>query len=128
MIEEQSDYQRAASAYLVWPLALAAIMREAPEASRWSRIHTRQALAFGMLSTLGIVVVMALPLLVVIVDADISTGTTLAVYWAGLVLDVLAFGAFAVAAVTYAARAGRGELFTIPLISPLSDRVFTMRR
>jgi uncharacterized Tic20 family protein len=128
VLEEQSDYQRASSAYLIWPLALAAIMREAPEASRWSRIHTRQALAFGILATLGMLVVMALPLVVVIADSSISTGATEAVYTVGLVADILVFALLATAAVSCAARAGRGELFTIPLISPLSDRVFTMRR
>jgi hypothetical protein len=48
VIEEQHDYQRASSAYLVWPLALATLIREAPAASRWTRIHTRQALTFGL--------------------------------------------------------------------------------
>jgi len=128
VLEEQEDYQRAASAYLVWPLALAAIVREAPEASRWSRIHTRQALAFGILATAGFLLLMAVPLLVVIADAQISTGATVAVYSVGLVLDLIAFVALLARAVSYAARAGRGELFTIPLISPISDRVFTIRR
>jgi hypothetical protein len=35
-------------------------------------------------------------------------------------LTVLAF--------SYAARAARGELFTIPLVSPVADRLFTIRR
>jgi hypothetical protein len=125
---EQEDYQRAASAYLVWPLALAAIVREAPEASRWSRIHTRQALAYGVLATVGFVLLMGLPLIVVIADAQISTGATVAVYAVGLVLDLIAFVVLLALAASYAARAGRGELFTIPLISALSDRVFTIRR
>jgi hypothetical protein len=128
VLEEQEDYQRAASAYLVWPLALAAIVREAPEASRWSRIHTRQALAFGILATVGFVLLMGLPLIVVIADAQISTGATVAVYTVGLVLDLIVFVALLARAVSYGARAGRGELFTIPLISQLSDRVFTIRR
>lgn len=127
MVEEQQDYQRAASAYLVWPLALAAIVREDPQASRWSRIHTRQALVFGALATLGLVLLMGLPLIFVIVDAEISTGVTVVVYAVGLVLDTAAFVALGWLAVSYAARAGRGELFTIPLISPLSDRLFGNR-
>jgi len=64
----------------------------------------------------------------VIADAQISTGATVAVYSVGLVLDLIAFVALLARAVSYAARAGRGELFTIPLISPISDRVFTIRR
>jgi hypothetical protein len=128
VVEEQSDYQSASSAYLVWPLALAALIREAPEASRWSRIHTRQALTFGLVASIGYVVLLALPLIVVIGDAGISTGMTVVVYSAGMVLDAIVFVVLTVLAFSYSARAGRGELFTIPLVSPLADRVFTIRR
>jgi hypothetical protein len=129
LIEEQpDDYQSAASAYLVWPLALAALMREDPGASRWSRIHTRQALTFGLVASLGFLFVLALPLLIVIFDDGISTGATLGVYAAGMAVDVLAVIALAVLAFSYAARATRGELFTIPLVSALADRIFTVRR
>jgi hypothetical protein len=122
VVEEQPDYQHASSAYLVWPLALAALLREDPAASRWSRIHTRQALMFGLTATLGYLVLLALPMLVVIADASISTGATVAVYAAGLLLDAIAFVALAYFAFSYAARAARGELFTIPLASALADR------
>jgi len=71
---------------------------------------------------------MALPLLVVIGDAGISTGMTVGLYTAGLLLDAIVFIVLAVLAFSYAARAGRGELFTIPIVSPLADRVFTIRR
>jgi uncharacterized membrane protein len=128
VLEEQQDYQRAAGAYLVWPLALAALVQESPEASRWARIHTRQALVFGVLATLGYLVLMALPLVVVIVDAGISTGLTVTLYTVGLALDAIAFVLFAVRAFSYAARAGRGELFAIPLVAPIADRLFTIRR
>ena len=128
MIEEQQDYQRASSAYLVWPLALAALLRESPAASRWTRIHTRQALTFGLAASIGYIVVLALPLIVVIADAGISTGMTVGLYTAGLLLDAIVFGVLTVLAFSYAARAGRGELFTIPLVSAIADRVFTIRR
>lgn len=128
MLEEQPDYEHASSAYLVWPLALAAVIRETPTASRWSRIHARQALTFGLAGTIGFIVVLALPLLVVIADAGISTGMTLAIYAAGIVLDLIVFVVLTVLAFSYAARAGRGELFTIPLISTVADRVFRVRR
>lgn len=128
MLEEQPDYAHASSAYLVWPLALAAVMREAPTASRWTRIHARQALTFGVVATLGFMLIMALPLLVVIADAGISTGATVWVYAAGFCLDVAVLIVLTVLAFSYAARAGRGELFTIPLISPLADRCFRVHR
>jgi uncharacterized membrane protein len=128
VVEEQHDYQRAAGAYLVWPLALAAIIQEAPSASRWSRIHARQALAFGLIASVAYLVLMALPLIAVIVQPGISTGATVLVYAVGLALDAIVFVALAVLACSYAARAGRGELFTIPVVSPLADRLFTIRR
>jgi hypothetical protein len=128
VIEEQHDYQSAASAYLVWPLAVAALIREDPGASRWSRIHTRQALTFGLAASAGFVTVLALPLLIVIFNAGISTGTTVAVYAAGIALDLLIVIVLTVLAFSYAARAARGELFTIPLVSALADRIFTLRR
>jgi uncharacterized membrane protein len=128
VIEEQQDYQSASSAYLVWPLAVAALVREKPEASRWTRIHTRQALTFGLFASIGYLIVMALPLIVVIGFSGISTGATVGLYAFGLLLDVVAFIALAVLAFSYAARAARGELFTIPLVSPAADRIFTIRR
>lgn len=128
ILEEQQDYQSASSAYLIWPLALAALLREPAAASRWTRIHTRQALMFGLVAGIGFIIVMALPLLVVIGDAGISTGMTVGLYTAGLLLDAIVFIVLAVLAFSYAARAGRGELFTIPIVSPLADRVFTIRR
>ena len=128
MIDEQHDYQSAASAYLVWPLALATLIREDPAASRWLRIHTRQALTFGLVASIGFVIVLALPLLIVIFDAGISTGMTLAVYGAGIALDVVFVAVLSASAIAFAARAARGELFAIPLVSAISDRIFTNRR
>jgi hypothetical protein len=128
IMEERQDYQRASSEYLVWPLALATLIREPAAASRWSRIHTRQALTFGLAASIAYLVLLALPLLVVISDAGISTGMTVGVYMAGLVLDAIVFIVLTVLAFSYAARAGRGELFTIPLVSGVADRIFTIRR
>ena len=129
MIEEQQDYQRASTAYFIWPLALAALVREDPAASRWTRIHTRQALTFGLVASIGFVVVMALPLLAVIVAGGaISTGVTVGVYSLGMALDLIVFIVLTVCAFSYAARAARGELFTIPFVSGVADRVFTIRR
>ncbi len=128
MVEERQDDQRASGAYLVWPLALAALLAETPATSRWTRIHTRQALAFGLGAGAGYVVLLALPLLFVVADAGISTGTTVGVYSVGLTLDVIGFVVLTVLAFSYAARAGRGELFTIPLVSRIADRLFPIGR
>ena len=129
MIEEQHDYQRASQAYLIWPLALAALVRETPAASRWTRIHTRQALTFGLAATIGYLVLMAVPLLIVVMaGGGISTGVTVSVYYAGMLLDLVAFIMVTVWAFSYSARAARGELFTIPVVSGIADRVFTINR
>jgi hypothetical protein len=127
MLDEQQDYQRASNAYLVWPLALAALVREPATASRWTRIHTRQALTFGLFASIAFVVLLALPMLIVIADGSISTGMTVAVYGAGIVLDTIAFIWVTVLAFGYAARAGRGELFTIAIVTPIADRLFRVR-
>jgi uncharacterized membrane protein len=129
VVEEQQDYQRAAGAYLVWPLAVVALVREQPEASRWTRIHARQALMFGLVAGAGYVVLLALPLIGELISGfALSTGATVWVYAGGMALDLIVFIVLTVLAFSYAARAGRGELFTIPIVSALADRVFTMRR
>jgi uncharacterized membrane protein len=129
VIEEQHDYQRASQAYLIWPLALAALVREQPAASRWTRIHTRQALTFGLAASIGYLVLMALPLLVVVIaGSGISTGATVAVYYAGMLLDLVAFIMVTIWAFSHSARAARGELFTIPVVSGIADRIFPINR
>jgi uncharacterized membrane protein len=113
----------------VWPLAAVALVRELPDASRWTRIHTRQALTFGLIASIGYVIVLALPLLSELISGfAVTTGTTVWIYAVGMVLDLVVFVVLTVLAFSYAARAGRGELFTIPLISGIADRVFTIRR
>ena len=124
MIEERVDYQRAATGYLVWPLALADMVREAGSASRWSRIHARQAVVLGIVGTGGYGLLLALPLLIVIAQPAISTTGVVVVYAAGILADL--FGALFLFGLTlyYSGRASRGELFAIPLVTALVDRVF----
>ena len=116
------DHRRAANGYLLWPLALANVVREDDDATGWSRIHTRQALVLGIVGTLGFLVVMALPLIAVIATPAISTGATIGVYLVGLVADAVAAIVLAVTAIRCAVRASRGELFTIQVITPIVDR------
>ena len=125
---ERAEYDRAASGYLLWPLALLALVREAPAASTWTRIHTRQATVYGLAIAVAYVVLLALPLIVVIGVPSISTGTTVALYAAGLAVDVIAFVGLAALTVAYASKAARGELFSIPVVSAITDRVFRLRR
>ncbi len=125
---ERTAYERASMAYLIWPSSLLALAREAPSTSTWSRIHTRQAVVYGAAVSLGFVLLMALPLLIVIAVPSISTGTTVALYAAGILADLIAFVTLVVLTIVYASRASRGELFSIPLVSALTDRAFRLRR
>jgi uncharacterized membrane protein len=120
--------QRAANAYVVWPLALLDLFREPAEATAWSRLHTRQAFVYGIVATLAYLVLLALPLLIVLPIPGISTGAVVWIYALGLLADI--FGAFVLLglSLTYRERALRGDLFAIPLVTPIADRVFRLDR
>jgi uncharacterized membrane protein len=120
--------QRAAGAYVVWPLALLDLFREPAEATAWSRLHTRQAFVYGIVATFGYLVLLALPLLIVLPITGISTGAVVWIYAVGLLADIV--GAFVLLGLSlrYRERALRGELFAIPLVTPIADRVFRLDR
>jgi uncharacterized membrane protein len=120
----QQDYQRAATGYLVWPLALVDIVREAPDASQWERIHARQAAVFGIAGTLAYLVVLALPLAVVVAAPGITTTAVVAVYAAGMIADLVGALVLFGLVLYYSGRASRGELFAIPVVAKIVDRVF----
>ena len=124
MIDERADYERAAIGYLVWPLALADIVREAGSASSWSRIHARQAVAFGILAGGAYLLVLALPLLIVIAYPAISTTAVVTIYTAGILADILGGLVLFGLALFYSGRASRGDLFAIPIVTRLVDRIF----
>ncbi len=122
--------QRAANAYVVWPLAVLDLFREPADATAWSRLHTRQAFVYGILATFGYFVVLALPLLLLIVIPPLAASTTAVVvlYALGILADIV--GAFMLMglSLSYRERALRGELFAIPYVTPLADRVFRLER
>jgi uncharacterized membrane protein len=123
VIEDRPDYQRAATGYLVWPLAVADVIREPPDASQWSRIHARQAVVFGIVAMFAYLLLLALPLLIVIAVPEISSSLIVALYALGLLADFLG-GIFLFGlALYYSGKAGRGELFRIPLVGAIADRV-----
>jgi uncharacterized membrane protein len=122
--------QRAANAYAVWPLAVLDLFREPPEATAWSRLHTRQAFVFGLTGTFAYLVLLALPLLLLIAIPPLG-GSVTAVVWlyaVGLLADLV--GAFVLFGLTmqYRERTLRGELFAIPVVTPIADRVFRLER
>jgi uncharacterized membrane protein len=111
----------------VWPLALVNMLREDDDTAIWSRLHARQALVLGVLNSLAFFLVLALPLVAVLAIPSISAGATIALYAVGIVADaVIGIGALVVSA-RYAARAGRGELFSIPVVTPIVERWFLKR-
>lgn len=94
----------------------------------WVRLHARQALVFGLFASLALLVILSFPLIAVMSIPEISTGATIGVYTAGLIVDAIA-GSFAVVlAMRFSSRAARGELFAIPLVTPIVDRVFRLPR
>ncbi|MDQ6926078.1 MAG: hypothetical protein M3154_07565 [Candidatus Eremiobacteraeota bacterium] len=122
--------QRAANAYIVWPLAVLDLFREPAEATAWSRLHTRQALVYGIVATLVYVALLALPLLILIAIPPIA-GSMTAVVWVyalGLLADIV--GAFALMglSLTYRERTLRGELFAIPVVTSIAARLFRAER
>lgn len=66
--------------------------------------------------------VLALPLVAVIAVSTLSNEATIAVYGVGLAADVAVAGAWVVVGLRYAARAARGELFAIPVVTAIADR------
>jgi hypothetical protein len=120
--------ERAAMAYAIWPLALFDAFRAAPETTAWARVHSRQAVVFGVLATLAYLVLLAIPLLVVLAVPGIALGIVVWVYAVGMLADVIgAFTLFGLA-MTFRERTLRGDLFAIPLVTPLAGRLFPPER
>jgi uncharacterized membrane protein len=122
--------QRAANAYLVWPLAVLDLFREPADATAWSRLHTRQAFVYGIIAAVAYVVLLALPLLLIVAIPPLARSTTAVVwiYALGLFADIV--GAFVLMGLSLSCRerALRGELFTIPYVTPVADRFFRLER
>jgi uncharacterized membrane protein len=122
--------QRAANAYAIWPLAVLDLFSEPVEATAWSRLHTRQAFVFGIAATVAYLALLALPLLILIAIPPLA-GSLTGVVWlyaVGLLADII--GAFVLVGLTlsYRERTLRGELFSIPYVTPIADRVFRIER
>lgn len=116
------ERRRAAAAYLLWPLALADAGGEAP-ISAWLRVHLRQAAAFGIAATIAYLVLLALPLLVVVAVPGLTTSAVVWLYVAGLAADAAAAALWLGFALRCRRRALQGQLFAIPAVSALADRI-----
>ena len=122
--------QRAANAYIVWPLAVLDLVREPAEATAWSRLHTRQAFVYGIVASVAYVVLLALPLLLLLAIPPLAASTTAVVilYAVGLLADIVAAFVLLGLSLTFRERALRAELFAIPYVTPIADRVFRLAR
>ncbi len=122
--------QRAANAYVVWPLAVLDLFREPPEATAWSRLHTRQAFVYGIAATLAYLVLLALPFVIVVAIPPLA-GSLTAIVWIyslGLFADIVGAIVLAGLSLSYRERTLRGELFAIRFVTPVADRVFRLER
>ena len=124
----REQQQRAANAYVVWPLAALDVFREPEDATTWTRLHARQAFVFGIASALAYVVLMALPLIVVMLIPGVGTTAVVWLYALGLLADFAGAIAWFVLSMRLRERAMRGELFGIPYVTPLADRLFPLER
>lgn len=122
--------QRAANAYIVWPLAVLDLFREPVDATAWSRLHTRQAFVYGLVAAFGYLVLLALPLLLVVIVPPLAASTTavVVVYSLGLFADIVGALVLLGLSLRLRERALRGELFAIPYVTPLADRIFRLER
>lgn len=124
MVDETSEYQRAATGYFVWPLAVFDLLREAPETSRWARLHARQAIVYGIVAMTGYTMLLAAPLVLVLSMSWLPTPAIVAIYGAGALADAIIALILLGMTVRYSGLAARGELFAIPGIAGLAERVF----
>ena len=112
--------------YMLWPLAVTSLSstRGGRRASRWTLIHARQATILGLGGSLLVLAVLALPLIVVVAGGGLSPRATIAVYGVGFAVDLIVVGVLTATSIRASLRAGRGELFTIPVVTRLMQRLF----
>ncbi|MDE2482395.1 MAG: hypothetical protein KGN02_09425 [bacterium] len=80
----------------------------------------RQALWFGVLSTLIGLAAFVWPLVASILVGNI--GATISIYALAATLDLVLFVIWVVLAMRYSQRASRGELFDVPWVARITNR------
>lgn len=119
-IESPSDRagvetRTASIAYMAWPVAIYDRLAPREDASRWFRVHMRQALWFGTFSAAAALVALLWPLILSLFVSSIAV--TIWMYVIAMLLDGVLFVLWLVLAIRYSQRAGRGELFSIPWLA-----------
>ncbi len=105
-------------AYFAWPIALVERIAPREERSTWYRLQMRQAGWFGAIATLVGLLALSWPLVASFLLPDPRTIVWL--YVLAMLLDAALFVLWLVLAIRYSRRAGRGELFEIPLVARLT--------
>lgn len=105
-------------AYLAWPVALYECVAPREEASRWYHFHMRQALWFGIISSVVGLGALLWPLVASIFIA--SAVVTIWLYAVAMAIDVVLLGLWAILSIRYAQRAGAGQLFDVPWVTRLT--------
>jgi uncharacterized membrane protein len=77
----------------------------------------------GVLVSVVVFLIMALPLALVIALGGPDTGVTLRIYAVALIVDTIVFVAAAWVLIASALSASRGESFTLPVVTALSERL-----
>lgn len=123
---ETDEPARAATAYLAWPLAFVELARGG-QSSLWYRAHLRQAAVLGIVCSLAFLAAFSLPLGIVFALGGPAAGVTIAIYAVALVADLAIFAAVATLLIWCAMRASRGQLFSVPYVTRLSERIFVRK-
>jgi hypothetical protein len=88
----------------------------------------RQATVLGAIVWTVLFVVLALPLVLFVALGGPPETQTIEMYAAAMILDIIVFTVGGFVVISSAIRASHGELFTLPVITSLSERLFQRRR
>ncbi|MDE2570898.1 MAG: hypothetical protein KGM44_00055 [bacterium] len=120
------ERQRAANAYAFWILAVPELGASARPGSAWFRGHIRQALMLGLAETAILIGVLAAPALLVglllLVHVPLTARATVWIYAAGFLIDAGVFVLAVALGFSLAARAARGERFSVAFVRRARSR------
>ena len=85
------------------------------------------AAVLGTIFTVVFFLALALPLGIVLALGGPGDGPTIVIYVVAMVLDFVVFVAAAWVSIWCALRASRGELFSLPIVTQLAERLFLRR-
>lgn len=96
---------------MFWPVALYESFVEREPASLWYRAQVRQAVSFGMRSTLAGIAALAWPLVFSMFFGNVTA--TLVLYAIAILLDAALLVIWIRLVIRYGKQASRGETFTL---------------